>query len=170
MIKSVTKPFMLTLTLLAGVIMFAACDNNSSPAPDNNTTIAETVQSQSNLSSLSDMLSDHGLIDTLSQDGPLTLFAPDNDAWSQVDSLLSDIPDSTVKRGLEYHIVAMNLTYDDLKGLDKVKTLSGDTLYFSTKGDSVIINDGQAVITSEGTEASNGTVFVVDSLLSPLAK
>jgi uncharacterized surface protein with fasciclin (FAS1) repeats len=168
MIKSFTKPFILTLAI--GIFMFAACDNNSSPAPEDNLNIAETVQNQSDLSSLSDMLADYGLSDTLSQEGPLTLFAPDNDALSPVGFAFSDSTDSAAKAALEYHIVAKNLTYEDLQGLDKAVALSGDTLYFSTRGDSVIINDGQAVITSEGIEASNGTVFVIDTLLTAPSK
>jgi uncharacterized surface protein with fasciclin (FAS1) repeats len=73
---------------------------------------------------------------------------------------------------LEYHIVRMNLTYENLQNKDSstAETLNGDTLYFTTKGDSVIINGGQAVITSKGTEATNGTIFTLDTLLTAPSK
>lgn len=149
--------------LVAAVLLFNACDDNSS-SPQNNFNIAKTVQSQSNLSSLSELITGHGLTDTLSQDGPVTLFAPSNDALSKAD--LSGSSDKEIKSALEYHIVPLNLTYENLQSRDSAETLNGNYLYFTTEGNSVIINGGQAVITSTGTEATNGIIFTIDTLLT----
>jgi uncharacterized surface protein with fasciclin (FAS1) repeats len=167
MIKSVTKLFTVTIALTIGGLLFSACSDDNSPNPQN-LTIAQTVQKQGSLSTLSDLFTETGLTDTLSQDGPLTLFAPTDEALSSTD--FSD--DSTKKSILKYHIVDMNLTYENLleEGSTTVTTLNGEKISIDTKGDSVIINNGQAVITAKGREAANGTIFTIDTLLSAPSK
>jgi uncharacterized surface protein with fasciclin (FAS1) repeats len=169
--KQLTKSFsLIIIALAAGTFLFSACSDNNGSKPKKNLNIAATVQNNSSLSTLSDLVSVQGLADTLSQTGPITLFAPTNSAILKAG--LADSSDSTIKQVLEYHIVNQNLTYQDLLQRDSasIVALNGDTLYFKTKGDSVTINNGQAVITSKGTKAANGTIFVIDSLLTPPSK
>jgi uncharacterized surface protein with fasciclin (FAS1) repeats len=167
MIKSVTKLLTVTVALTIGGLLFSACSDNNNPKPKK-LSITQTVQEQGNLSSLSDLLTETGLTDTLSQNGPMTLFAPTDEALSSTD--FSD--DSTKKSVLKYHIVDANLTYENMLdgGSTTVTALNGDEISIDTKGDSVIINNGQAVITEKGQEAANGTIFMIDTLLAAPSK
>ena len=81
-----------------------------------------------------------GLVDTLSGEGPFTVFAPTNDAFAKlpagtVDSLLKPENKDKLTKVLTYHVVAANAMSDDINkmvkddgGKHKVKTVSGDTL------------------------------------------
>ena len=75
MLYRLPKLFKATLTLLLGAVLFTACNDDSS-GPDNDLTVMETIQTESNLSSVNDLISEHELADTLSNDEPFTVFAP----------------------------------------------------------------------------------------------
>jgi uncharacterized surface protein with fasciclin (FAS1) repeats len=170
MAKLLSKSLTITFALSIGALMFSACSDHNGSNPKNKMNVAEIVQNQESLSSLNGLLSKHELSDTLSQGGPVTLFAPDNNALSNTS--LSDSTDLAAKSVLEYHIVASNLTYKNLKKQDSVSyvTLNGDSLYFTAKGDSIFINGGQAVITKKGATATNGTIFTIGSVLTMPSK
>lgn len=154
---STTKLYL--LLFLASTFAFISCTDDSDPAE--NLTVKETIAGNNDLSDITDALSTTGLDTTLSDEGPVTLFAPANNAFPQ-DSLSGD----ELEAALKYHIVAMNLTFDNMQELESAVTLSGDSLFFSFENDTVTIN-GQAIIITDGIEASNGRVFVIDTLLTP---
>ena len=109
-----------------------------------------------------------GLVDTLSGDGPFTVFAPTDDAFAAlpagtVETLLGDIP--TLTDILLYHVVSGNVMAADVVTLDSATTLQGDDLSVSVDGDTVRINDARVLITD--IQAANGTIHVIDSVLIP---
>ena len=157
-----TKLSPVLFLLLAVAVTFTACDDDNGPDPSDNLTVTETVEVQSELGTLGQALKDTDLDSVLNAEGPLTLFAPVDDAFS------GDLSDDELAAALKYHVVEINLTFDDLKDMESVVTLSGDSLFISAANDTVTIND-QAVITSDGIEASNGMVFIIDTLLTPPA-
>jgi len=148
----------LFILLVAVAVTFTACDDNGSDSNDD-LTVMETIQVNSNLSDLSSALETTELDSIITNTAPITVFAPNNEA------LADDIPQEELKAALEYHVVAQNLTFEDLKSLESVETLAGDSLFFTAENDTVTIN-GQAIITENGTEASNGRIFVIDTVLT----
>ncbi len=162
MTKFNTKLFPALFLLLSVALTFTACDGNGSDPDPDDLNITEIIAVEGELSALNQALADTDLGNTLSDEGPATLFAPVNDA------LPDTLSGEELTEALKYHIVEMNLTYDNLQDIESVVTLSGDSLFFSAENDTVTINDAQAVITSDGMEASNGTVFVIDTLLTPI--
>lgn len=161
MIKLSTTLKPLLLLLLLSIVTFTACEDDSDPV--DTLSVAETVAINSDLSSISQALVTAGLADTLSGEDPVTLFAVANSAFPD------DLSGDSLTNALKYHIVQMNLTFENLKTLESAVTLSGDSLYFSASNDAITINNDQAVITSEGIEAANGVVFVIDTVLTPSA-
>lgn len=165
MFKSSRKITTVTLALIISALTFAACDDDSS-GTDTDLTILEMVETESDLSSLETILSEQELSGTLSQESPMTIFAPTNDALAKED--LSDKSDEEIQSLLKYHIVASALNYEALQDTESVETLNSDSLYFESSEGEVTINSDQAVITAEGMEATNGMVFKVDTLLTPV--
>ncbi len=137
--------------------------------------IVELAQSQPNLSSLVTALS---LFPTLVADlsdanGTFTVFAPTNDAFDALlaavgQSELTDIPESVIRRVLEYHVIAgtaaLSTDLNDGDQLDPVLTDMGDVINVGV-GASVTV-DG-ATVTTANVEATNGVVHIIDGVLTP---
>ncbi len=110
------------------------------------------------------------LVDTLKSEGPFTVFAPTDDAFAAlpegtVETLLNDIPALTDI--LLYHVVAGEVTADQVVTLDAADTALGEPLTISVSDGKVMVNDAEVIITD--IEASNGVIHVVDSVLLPAA-
>ncbi|RPH67831.1 MAG: fasciclin domain-containing protein [Burkholderiales bacterium] len=112
---------------------------------------------------------------TLSGGGPLTVFAPTNDAFAAAltelgvtkDQLLADPGLAGV---LTYHVVAGDVRAADVVALTKpatVTTVQGDT--FSVGTDLGIIDGRSRVATLLATDvvASNGVIHVIDKVILP---
>ena len=109
------------------------------------------------------------LADALSGEGPLTVFAPTDDAFAAlpegtVEALLGDIP--TLSDILLYHVVAGKAMAADVVNLDTVVTLEGQSISISIEDGNVILNGNVQVIITD-IEASNGVIHVIDTVLLP---
>jgi transforming growth factor-beta-induced protein len=117
-----------------------------------------------------------GLVDELQGPGPLTVFAPTDDAFAAAleslgvtkEELLSD-PDALASI-LLYHVVDGAVMAEDVIALDgqDVETLNGATVAVSVVDGSVMLND-EVTVTATDIEASNGIIHVIDAVLLPPA-
>jgi uncharacterized surface protein with fasciclin (FAS1) repeats len=113
-----------------------------------------------------------GLVDTLSSEGPFTVFAPTDEAFAAlpegtVEALLADIPALTDI--LLYHVVAGKVMAADVVGLDgqSVETaLAGKSVDIKVDMGNVYLNETVKVIITD-IEASNGVIHVIDAVLLP---
>lgn len=123
-----------------------------------------------------------GLVETLSGEGPFTVFAPTNAAFDAlpegtVDTLLQPANLDQLQRILACHVVPTNALWGDIRGMvaddggaHVIQTVGGCefTAYFT---DGVIeIEDGQgrrAAVTIADVRQSNGVIHVVDTVLLP---
>jgi transforming growth factor-beta-induced protein len=108
------------------------------------------------------------LADTLSGEGPFTVFAPTDEAFAAlpegtVEALLADIPALTDI--LLYHVVSGAVLAEDVVMLDEAETLLGESVSIRVEGGMVYLNDAQVIITD--IIASNGVIHVIDSVLLP---
>jgi uncharacterized protein YegP (UPF0339 family)/uncharacterized surface protein with fasciclin (FAS1) repeats len=114
-----------------------------------------------------------GLVETLKGQGPFTIFAPDDRAFSllpvgSVDELLKNVP--KLKAILMYHVVSGKFTVDEIGQMKTVKTLQGQEIQidgskYHLHMNPVINNDAHIVNTDVITD--NGIVHVVDRVLMP---
>ena len=107
------------------------------------------------------------LAETLSGPGPLTVFAPTDNAFAKlpagtVESLLKDIPMLT--KILTSHVVTGKVMAADVTTLHAVKTLSGEEFPVSTEHG---VKIGNATVTQADVEASNGVIHIIDTVLLP---
>lgn len=134
-------------------------------------TIVEAAIATPELSTLVSLVSAAGLVDALNGPGPLTVFAPTNAAFGKVPSPLLGLiggSNELLTQVLTYHVSAG--TADPRRSLipTQVKTLQGQTLYVAYDQDGASVN--QSVAACKGVKASNGTVWLIDSVLLPQFK
>jgi uncharacterized surface protein with fasciclin (FAS1) repeats len=109
-----------------------------------------------------------GLVCALSCAGPLTVFAPTNEAWSKIpkdmrEGMLND--PKRLKDILEYHVVKGKYDAASLDGKRSIKTLEGQDLMLDNK-DGKLIVDG-AIVTTPDVKASNGMIHLIDYVAIP---
>ena len=108
-----------------------------------------------------------GLVNVLTNGGPLTVFAPTDDAFAAlpegtVENLLQN-PDDLAKV-LKYHLVSGSMLSDSLNSGAPIITVLGPTINVSTEGGFFV---GGAKVTKPDVEASNGVIHVIDRVLLP---
>lgn len=111
-----------------------------------------------------------GLAETLSSDGPFTIFAPNNAAFAAlpegtVDNLLKPEMKNELTAVLTYHVVAGYVMAADLSDGQVVTTLNGKELMVSIMGGKVMIND--ALVIAADLAGNNGVIHVIDKVLIP---
>ncbi len=146
-------------------VSLVACDDDDDPAaPQEPLTIVDFVESQGALSTLAQALETAELRETLSGEGPYTLFAPENAAFEELngDELLQN--DSLLAEALRYHIVPSALFPQDFSDGQPLETLQGDELTVSIRGDTLRIDDAIALGVAQ---TDNGLAYVVDAVLIP---
>ena len=131
-------------------------------------TLIESAQSDGRFSTLLQAVRAADLESALSGEGPLTLFAPTDDAFAQLDddllnSLLSDKDKLT--RLLTYHVAGGRYTAADLEGLSRLTTLQGNDLQVTVDDSSVHVDE--ATVTQSDMGADNGVIHVLDQVILP---
>lgn len=132
--------------------------------------IVETAQDAGNFTTLLAAAEAAGLVETLTGEGPYTVFAPTDEAFEAlpegtVDELLMEENQDQLTSILTYHVVSGAVMSGDLSDGMEAETVEGSTVTVSIDGDTVMVND--ATVTSADIEASNGVIHVIDSVLMP---
>ena len=109
-----------------------------------------------------------GLTETLMQEGPLTVFAPTDEAFAKIpqetlDALLADT--DALTKVLTYHVVPGAVKSSEIADGTSLPTIEGEDVAFSVADGTVKVND--ATVTSADIEASNGIIHVIDTVLMP---
>jgi uncharacterized surface protein with fasciclin (FAS1) repeats len=123
-----------------------------------------------------------GLVDTLEGKGPFTVFAPTNEAFSElpagtVDTLLKPENKKTLDKILTYHVVPGRLDSamldQDIKkggGKAELNTVEGGKLTVTGSGKDLMVMDekgNSANVTIADVMQSNGVIMVVNKVLMP---
>jgi uncharacterized surface protein with fasciclin (FAS1) repeats len=108
-----------------------------------------------------------GLSETLTGPGPFTLFAPTDEAFSQLSEPLPTEPEA-LQAVLLYHVVEGALGAFDLAGSSSVTTAQGAVVSISVVDGQIVLNDSSTV-TISNVLGSNGVVHVVNAVLTPPA-
>lgn len=111
------------------------------------------------------------LVETLSGEGPFTVFAPTDDAFAALpagtlDSLLLPENKQQLTDILLYHVVSGKVMAADVVGLTSAPTVLGKDVTITVKDGKVFLNDTVQVIITD-VEASNGVIHVIDAVLLP---
>ena len=179
--KNMTKLIKLTLIITTSVMMFSCSDNDDDTTPQDNS-IAAIASSNPEFTSLVAALDKADLVQTLSQDGTYTVFAPTNDAFS---TFLTDngfanldaVPTAVLREILLNHVIgsvnySTDLSTGYVKTLGKGSASTTNTLSMyvnlnsgvTVNGISVRLN-GVSSVTAADISASNGVIHVVDAVI-----
>ena len=192
------SPLMRMLLLFVATATFAAACGDDDPVTSPDDDMAE--ESSEDDSSADEMAEDDGpgtivdvavgagtfetlvaaviaadLADTLSGEGPFTVFAPTDDAFAKALEALGLTAEELLASPdlagiLTYHVIAGEVDAATAISLDgqSAATVSGAEIAISVVDGSVVINGESTVITAD-VEASNGVIHVIDTVLLPPA-
>ena len=172
----------LAVGVVAGVIALSACGDDGNDADDTTATtassdtaadtasgtIVDVAVENGSFNTLVAAVEAAGLVETLSGEGPFTVFAPTDDAFAAlpdgvVDALLLPENQDVLVQVLTYHVVPGQVLAADISDGD-VATVEGQSVTLST-ADGVTVND--VMVVTPDVTASNGVIHVIDAVLLP---
>ncbi len=156
---------------LALIVLFVSAircsdDNQTTPAPTQN--IVALASANSNLTSLVAALGKFpDLVATLSGPGNFTVFAPSNQAFTNLltaigQTNINNVPDDVLKSILQYHVVSTAALKSTQLTVGNVNTIANENIAVTL---SPIKLNGAVNVTTPDVLASNGVVHVVDAVL-----
>ena len=149
----------------AALVALAGCATALPPAA-----ITDAVARTPQLSTLSKLIGDAGLADTLRGPGPFTLFAPTDEAFKAVPAkTLAELAANKemLAAVLTFHVLPGKVMSADVKN-GAVKTLNGANVALAKSGTFVTVED--AVVQQADVPATNGVVHLIDRVLIPPKK
>ena len=115
-----------------------------------------------------------GLVDALKGPGPLTVFAPTDQAFATLIRRLRTTPEKLLSDParlasiLKYHVVAGEVFSPQLKvGRNVVTTLNGNKIVVRKYRNGTVTVNGTARVTTANIDASNGVIHVINRVLIP---
>ena len=149
--------FILSL-ILVGASLSAKADN-----------IVNVASNAGNFNTLLKAAVEAGLANTLSEDGPYTVFAPTDSAFEKLPdeviiSLLKKENKDKLVNILKFHVISGSYPSDKLPLLP-LKTLNGQDVNFKVDNGDIFING--AKVLKANIKASNGIIHVIDGVLTP---
>ena len=132
--------------------------------------IVDVAVNSGSFETLTAALTSAGLVDTLSGEGPFTVFAPTDEAFAALpegtlEKLLLPENQATLTQILTYHVVSGALTSEDLVS-GSVTTVEGSNVTVEIE-ETVKVNNATVVIAD--IPASNGIIHAIDQVIMPPA-
>jgi len=132
--------------------------------------IVETAAEAGSFSTLLAAAKAAGLVDALKGEGPLTVFAPTDEAFAKlgpdtIAMLLKPENKQKLADVLKYHVVAGRVFADQAIKAGSAATLQGGKVTITSKMDTVMIDNAKVV--SADLQTSNGVIHVIDTVIMP---
>ncbi|MDA0207756.1 MAG: fasciclin domain-containing protein [Acidobacteria bacterium] len=160
-LKSIT-----TALALGAALLFAG----SAPAIAADKDIVDVAVEAGSFTTLVKAVQAAGLVDALKGEGPLTVFAPTDEAFAKVPAatlaaLLKPENQEQLKAVLLYHVVSGKVMAADVVKLSEAATLNGESLKIMVESGHVSVNNAHVAKTD--IAASNGVIHVIDAVMLP---
>jgi transforming growth factor-beta-induced protein len=154
------------LALTLGFGLASSLKAESMPDKD----IVEIAASAGSFNTLVAAVKAAGLVDTLKGKGPLTVFAPTDEAFAKlpagtVEELLKPENKDKLTAILTYHVVPGRVTAGEVVKLSSAPTVNGRPLSIDAENGKVMVDNAQVVQTD--IMATNGVIHVIDSVMIP---
>ena len=170
------KSFVSALVVLAAFAVTACGDDNEPAEPAGggasvaSADLVDTAAKAGSFKTLIAAVQAADLEETLRSPGPLTVFAPTDDAFAKlpagtVDTLLKPENKEQLKAILTYHVVAGRVPASQAVTLTSAKTVNGKELTLAVEDGSLHVDN--ATVVQADVNASNGVIHVIDSVLLP---
>jgi uncharacterized surface protein with fasciclin (FAS1) repeats len=160
------KKLMMLVAALALVVSPAMAEDKAVAEK----TIVETAIGAGKFNTLVAAVKAAGLVEALSGKGPLTVFAPTDEAFAKlpkgtVESLLKPENKEKLVAILKYHVVAGSYPAAKVLKSDTLTTLQGGELKVSQNSDGAFVD--KAKIAATDVMCSNGVIHIIDSVVLP---
>ncbi len=158
----------ITTAAVGAALLFSAPEGEIKTVDDPTMNIVELAVSAGSFNTLVAAVQAAGLVETLSGEGPFTVFAPTDEAFAeipaeQLNALLADKEALTAV--LTYHVVSGKVMASDVVNLTSAKTVNGESVDIKVMDGKVWI-DGAQVVTTD-IEATNGVIHVINKVILP---
>lgn len=132
--------------------------------------LVEVAQEAGNFDTLLSLAETVGLTTTLQFLGPYTAFAPTDEAFEELFSVVDPgtLSEEEITFILTYHVLFGEVPSTALDPQQAVETVNEELVYITAGDEGVTVNGTSSVIAAD-VEAANGVIHVVDSVLLPNA-
>lgn len=127
--------------------------------------ILSTLKEDGSFTTLLSALKKAGLEERLNEAGPITLFAPNDEAFTRInyENLENDL--DKLKSTLTYHIVEESIDRAGIEQTESIYTFNGKSLTVQLDVGQYKIDNAYLVATDIG--CSNGMIHVIDNVFLP---
>jgi uncharacterized surface protein with fasciclin (FAS1) repeats len=144
-----------------------AAEATDEPAKDEQD-ILSTLQAKGQFATLVKAAEAAEVLPELDNPGPLTVFAPTDDAFGKLKAgLLEQLLEAkeSLRYVLQYHALTEELSSAAALERGTAPTVAGPDLTFKQEGDQVLVNE--AVVVTPDVKCTNGVVHIIDGVLIP---
>ncbi len=132
--------------------------------------VVKVAASSKDFTTLVAALKQAGLVTSLSNAGPFTVFAPTNAAFDKlpagtVDGLMKDDKKDDLANILQYHVALGGLKSADFKDGQVLGMANGDNVIINVKDGKITLNN--LIQITATIQASNGIIYAIDGVLLP---
>ncbi len=134
--------------------------------------VVDHAIANSNFSTLTQLVVDAGLVGALSdENATLTVFAPLNSGFAEIQSTLDVLSPEQVSQTLQYHVTGNEVRAEQIS-VGPESTLQGENIVFSIGADDVTVNitdvnGGVVTVLITNVQGTNGVVHAIDKVLIP---
>ncbi|KAF5900392.1 periostin-like isoform X2, partial [Clarias magur] len=132
-------------------------------------TIRDVLDVDDELSSLNTVVTNAGLLEKLGRAGHYTLFAPTNDAFSDLDKEVMDRlmgNKGALQALVNYHLLNSMQCSEAIMSGTAYETVEGSNIEIGCDGDSLTVN-GVKMVLKKDIVTSNGVIHLIDKVLLP---
>lgn len=166
------------LVIILTIIMTVALSKNALAQE----TIVDVAVGNEDFSTLVIALKAADLVGALQGEGPFTVFAPTNEAFSKIDSealnsLLEEKNQKALSNILTYHVISGKITATEVlaalkegNGMVELEALNGQMLTVMQKDGKIWLKDvngNYSEIIATDVMGSNGVIHVIDTVVMP---
>ncbi|XP_070685230.1 periostin, osteoblast specific factor b [Pempheris klunzingeri] len=132
-------------------------------------TIQDAIEVNDDLTTLTDLAQNAGLLEKLGQPGHYTLFAPTNEAF---DSLGSDVLErlqsdkDALKALINFHLLDSIQCSEAIMAGSSYETMEGNNIEIGCDGESLTVN-GIKMVRTKDIVTTNGVIHLIDQVLMP---
>jgi uncharacterized surface protein with fasciclin (FAS1) repeats len=128
-------------------------------------TIIEAAQANEMLAPWLEAVEAAGLTDTLSGEGPFTVFVPADFVFDELPEDIRNDPEALANL-LRSHIVEGDLRSQDVFKAGTLTTLAGNELTIEERGENAFVNDAQII--NVNIPATNGVIHIINAWATPM--
>jgi uncharacterized surface protein with fasciclin (FAS1) repeats len=165
----------LVAAALAALLTLSACSSDSDTASEMTEettvgTIVDVASADGSFGTLVAAVTAAELVETLSGEGPFTVFAPTDEAFAALpagvlDALLLPENKAVLAQILTYHVLSGKIMSTDVTP-GEVATVEGQNVTFAAPAAEGLTINGAAIVVAD-VDASNGVIHAINNVILP---